>query len=166
MSFGHTLKKLIIKLNDKLDDPNAKAWDPTLTGKAALTEHWRWTELAAKRGEWRKIIQRTDGWREREKEEAEANAAARRERRRATAQNRAPRAPQAGSGGYAAVPPPPPGDSSSSNARDAPLPLVTRHGNRRISSKEDTGTNPSIILHITRRTKPIIQLWRFVSVFQ
>ena len=61
MSFGHTLKKFIIKLNDKLDDPNAKAWDPTLTGKAALKEHWRWTELAAKRGEWRKIIQRTDG---------------------------------------------------------------------------------------------------------
>ena len=44
--------------------------------------------------------------------------------------------------------------------------LVTRHGSRRVSRKEDTGTNPSIILHITRRTKPIIQLWRFVSVFQ
>ena len=44
--------------------------------------------------------------------------------------------------------------------------LVTRHGSRRVSSEEDTGTNPSIILHITRRTKPIIQLWRFVSVFQ
>ena len=46
------------------------------------------------------------------------------------------------------------------------LPLVMQHGNRRISSKEDTGTNPFIILHITRRTKPIIQLCRFVSVFQ
>ena len=30
MSFGHTLKKFIIKLNDKLDDPNAKAWKPNL----------------------------------------------------------------------------------------------------------------------------------------
>ena len=119
MSFGHTLKKFIIKLNDKLDDPNAKAWNPTLTGSAALKEQWRWTELAAKRGEWRKIIQRTDGWREREKEQAEANAAARRERRRATARNREPRAPQAGSGGYATVPPPPPGDISGNNARDA-----------------------------------------------
>ena len=38
------------------------------------------------------------------------------------------------------------------------LPLVTRHGSRRVSSKEDTGTNPSIILHITGRTKPIFQL--------
>ena len=46
------------------------------------------------------------------------------------------------------------------------LPLVTRHGSRRVNSEEDTGTNPSNILHITRRTKPIIQLWRFVSVFQ
>ena len=119
MSFGHTLKKFIIKLNDKLDDPNAKAWNPTLTGSAALKEQWRWTELAAKRGEWRKIIQRTDGWREREKEQAEANAAARRERRRFTARNREPRAPQAGSGGYATVPPPPPGDISGNNARDA-----------------------------------------------
>ena len=119
MSFGHTLKKFIIKLNDKLDDPNAKAWDPTLTGKAALKEHWRWTELAAKRGEWRKIIQRTDGWREREKEQAEANAAERRERRRAPTRNRQQRAPQAGNGDYATVPPPRPGDSSSSNARDA-----------------------------------------------
>ena len=27
MSSGHTLKKFIIKLNDKLDDPNAKAWE-------------------------------------------------------------------------------------------------------------------------------------------
>ena len=121
MSFGHTLKKFLIQLNDKLDDPNAKAWDPTLTGKAALQEQWRWTELAAKgkRDEWRKIIQRTDGWREREKEQAEANAAARRERRRATARNREPRAPQAGNGGYATVPPPPPGDISGNNARDA-----------------------------------------------
>ena len=119
MSFGHTLKKFIIKLNDKLDDPNAKAWDPTLTGKAALKEHWRWTELAAKRGEWRKIIQRTDGWREREKEQAEANAAERRQRRRAPTRNRQQRAPQAGNGGYATVPPPRPGDSSGSNARDA-----------------------------------------------
>ena len=64
-------------------------------------------------------IQRTDGWREREKEQAEANAAARRERRRATARNREPRAPQAGNGGYATVPPPPPGDISGNNARDA-----------------------------------------------
>ena len=95
---------------------------------AAITRLWRSLltisrrcspELAAKRGEWRKIIQRTDGWREREKEQAEANAAARRERRRATARNREPRAPQAGSSGYATVPPPPPGDSSGSNARDA-----------------------------------------------
>ena len=118
MSFGHTLKKFIIKLNDKLDDPNAKAWNPTLTGSAALKEQWRWTELAAKRGEWRKIIQRTDGWREREKEQAEATAAANRARRGATARNRAPRAPQAGNGRYAAVPPPPPpGDGN--NARDA-----------------------------------------------
>ena len=46
------------------------------------------------------------------------------------------------------------------------LPLVMEHRSRRISSKEDTGTNPFIILHITRRTKPIIQLCRFVSVFQ
>ena len=100
---------------------NAKAWDPTLTGRDALQEQWRWTELAAKgkRDEWRKIIQRTDGWREREKEQAEANAAARRERRRATARNREPRAPQAGSGDYATVPPPPPGDISGNNARDA-----------------------------------------------
>ena len=120
MSFGHTLKKFLIQLNDKLDDPNAKAWDPTLTGKAALQEQWRWTELAAKgkRDEWRKIIQRTDGWREREKEQAEATAAANRARRGATARNRAPRAPQAGNGRYAAVPPPPPpGDGN--NARDA-----------------------------------------------
>ena len=120
MSFSHTLKKFLIQLNDKLDDPNAKAWDPTLTGKAALQEQWRWTELAAegKRDEWRKIIQRTDGWREREKEQAEATAAANRARRGATARNRAPRAPQAGNGRYAAVPPPPPpGDGN--NARDA-----------------------------------------------
>jgi hypothetical protein len=47
MSFGHTLKKFLIQLNDKFDDPNAKAWDPTLTGKAALQAQWRWTELAA-----------------------------------------------------------------------------------------------------------------------
>jgi hypothetical protein len=115
MSFGHTLKKFLIQLNDKLDDPNAKAWDPTLTGKAALQEQWRWTELAAegKRDEWRKIIQRTDGWREREKEQAEATAAANRARRGATARNRAPRAAQAGNGCHAAVPPPP------GNARDA-----------------------------------------------
>ena len=120
MSFGHTLKKFLIQLNDKLDDPNAKAWDPTLTGRAALQEQWRWTELAAKgkRDEWRKVIQRTDGWREREKEQAEATAAANRARRGATARNRAPRAPQAGNGRYAAVPPPPPpGDGN--NARDA-----------------------------------------------
>ena len=92
----------------------------TLTGRAALQEQWRWTELAAKgkRDEWRKIIQRTDGWREREKEQAEATAAANRARRGATARNRAPRAPQAGNGRYAAVPPPPPpGDGN--NARDA-----------------------------------------------
>ena len=118
MSFGHTLKKLIIKLNDKLDDPNAKAWNPIITGRATLKEHWRWTELAAKREEWRKIIQRTDGWWERETEQAEAIAAARRERRRATVRNRTTRAPQADSGGYAAVPSPPPGDGSGSNARD------------------------------------------------
>ena len=43
-----TLKKFIIKLNDKIDDPNAKTWDPNLTGGAALQEQWRWTELAAK----------------------------------------------------------------------------------------------------------------------
>ena len=38
-------------------------------------------------------------------------------------------------------------------------------GERRVPN-QDTGTNPSNILHITRRTKPIIHLWRFVSVFQ
>ena len=43
------------------------------------------------------------------------------------------------------------------NARDARA-LAARLGSRQISSKEDTGTNPSIILHITRRTKPIFQL--------
>ena len=104
----------------KLDDPNAKAWDPTLTGGAALEEQWRWTELAAKgkRDEWRKIIQRTGGWREREKEQAEATAAANRARRGATARNRAPRAAQAGNGCYAAVPPPPP-PGGGNNARDA-----------------------------------------------
>ena len=120
MSFGHTLKKFLIQLNDKLDDPNAKAWDPTLTGKAALQEQWRWTELAAegKRDEWRKIIQRTDGWREREKEQAKATAAANRARRGATARKRAPRAPQAGNGRYAAMPPPPP-PRDGNNARDA-----------------------------------------------
>jgi hypothetical protein len=75
MSFGHTIKKFIINLNDKLDDPEAKAWDPSLTGKAAVKEQWRWTELAAERWEWRKIIQRTAGWRERAKAEAEAFAA-------------------------------------------------------------------------------------------
>ena len=119
MSFGHTLKKFLIQLNDKLDDPNAKAWDPTLTGKAALQEQWRWTELAAKgkRDKWRKIIQRTDGWREREKEQAEATAAANRAKRGVTARNCAPGAPQAGNGRYATVPPPPPGDGS--NTRDA-----------------------------------------------
>ncbi len=37
-----------LELNDKLDDPNAKAWDPTLTGSAAFQEHWRWTELLSK----------------------------------------------------------------------------------------------------------------------
>ena len=36
--------------------------------------------------------------------------------------------------------------------------LAARLGSRRISSKEDTGTNPSIILPITGRTKPIFQL--------
>jgi hypothetical protein len=75
-------------------------------GRAALQEQWRlqrWTELAAKgkRDEWRKIVQRTDGWREREKEQAEATAAANRARRGATTQNRAPGAPQAGNGRYA-----------------------------------------------------------------
>jgi hypothetical protein len=37
-AFGHTLKKFLIQLNDKLDDPNAKAYNrknktdiPTLT---------------------------------------------------------------------------------------------------------------------------------------
>ena len=75
MSFAHAIKKYLIKLNDKLDDANEKIWDPTLTGKAAKKEQWRWTSYASKenRGLWRKIIRRTDGWRERE-------AAARRER--------------------------------------------------------------------------------------
>ena len=120
MSFGHTLKKFLIQLNDKLDDPNAKAWDPTLTGRDALQEQWRWTELAAKgkRDEWRKIIQRTDGWREREKEQAEATAAANRARRGAAARNREPREQQAGNGRYAAVPPPPPPEDGN-NDRDA-----------------------------------------------
>ena len=78
MSFGHTIKKFIIKLNDKLDDPDAKAWDPKLKGTAARKEQWRWTELAKKenKDQWRKIIRRTDEWREREREEAEAKAAA------------------------------------------------------------------------------------------
>ena len=111
MSFGHTIKKFIIKLNNKLDDPNAKAWDATLKGSAALKEQWRWTELAAKREEWRKIIQRTDGWREREKEQAEAATAERREKRREAARGRAPRA---GSGRHATAAPPPPGGSGGS----------------------------------------------------
>ena len=68
MSFGHTIKKFIIKLNDKLDDPDAKAWDPTLTGRDARNEQWRWTELASDKNKWQVIIQRTKGWREREKE--------------------------------------------------------------------------------------------------
>ena len=45
--------------------------------------------------------------------------------------------------------------------RSRRTPLAARLGNRRISSKEDTGetgTNPSIKLHITGRTKPIFQL--------
>ena len=121
MSFGHTIKKFIIKLNDKLDDEGEKAWDTELTGKAARKEQWRWTEIAQDRGQWRKIIRRTEGWREREKAEAEAKAAAQ-ERRRKTQQ--APRRPPAGSGCHAAAPPPPPEQSyrstrSSTAARDA-----------------------------------------------
>ena len=116
MPFGHTIKKFIINLNDKLDDPEAKAWDPSLTGKAAVKEQWRWTELAAERWEWRKIIQRTTGWRERAKAEAEAyaaqceaNRAARVEamaggaapQAHAVGGGRAPRAPAARNGRYA-----------------------------------------------------------------
>jgi hypothetical protein len=40
-------------------------------------------------------------------------------------------------------------------------PLAARLGSKRVSRKEDigaTGLNPSIILHITGRTKPIFQL--------
>ena len=53
MSFGHTIKKFIIKLNDKLDDEGEKAWDTELTGKAARKEQWWWTEIAQDRGQWR-----------------------------------------------------------------------------------------------------------------
>ena len=45
--------------------------------------------------------------------------------------------------------------------RSRRTPLAARLGSRRISRKEDTGAtgpNPSIILHITGRTKPIFQL--------
>ena len=131
MSFGHTIKKFIINLNDKLDDPEAKAWDPSLTGKAATKEQWRWTELASQRWQWRKIIQRTAGWREREKAEAEAyaaqyeaNWAARGEamaggaapRAHAAGGGRAPRAPAARNGRYATVAPP---TYDGNNTRDA-----------------------------------------------
>ena len=46
-----------------------------MTGKAALKEQWRWTEFAAEKWDWRKIIQRTPGWRERAKAAAAAYAA-------------------------------------------------------------------------------------------
>ena len=75
MSFGHMIKNVIINLNDKVDDSEVKAWDSSLTGKDAVKEQWRWTELAAERWEWRKIIQRTARWRERAKAKAGAYAA-------------------------------------------------------------------------------------------
>ena len=108
MSFGHTIKKFIIKLNDKLDDPDAKAWDPTLTGRDARKEQWRWTELASDKNKWQVIIQRTKGWREREKEAAEAKAEAARVRARATRS----RGARVGGGRYAAAAPPPAANNS------------------------------------------------------
>jgi exonuclease III len=108
MSFGHTIKKFIIKLNDKLDDPDATAWDPTLTGRDARNEQWRWTELASDKNKWRVIIQRTNGWREREKDAAEAKAEAARVRARATRS----RGARVGGGRYAAAPPPPAANNS------------------------------------------------------
>ena len=108
MSFGHTIKKFIIKLNDKLDDPDAKAWDPTLTGHDARKEQWRWTELASDKNKWQVVIQRTKGWREREKEAAEAKAEAARVRARATRS----RGARVGGGRYAAAAPPPAANNS------------------------------------------------------
>ena len=157
MSFGHTLKKFLIQLNDRLDNQNAKAWDPTLTGRAALQEQWRWTELAAKgkRDEWRKIIGQTDGGSGRRsrpkrppqrigREGEQLRGTARRERHRQAmaATRRCHRLLLQ--------------EMVTTPVTHAPL--AARLGSRRISSKEDTGTNPSIILHITGRTKPIFQL--------
>ena len=146
MSFGHTIKKFIIKLNNKLDDPNAKAWDATLKGSAALKEQWRWTELAAKREEWRKIIQRTDGWREREKEQAEAATAERREKRREAARGRAPRAGKVDTRPLRRLPQ----EVVEAALMTHELPAA-QLVNRPISSREDTGINPSIILHVTEK---------------
>ena len=145
MSFGHTIKKFIIKLNDKLDDPDAKAWDPTLTGRDARKEQWRWTELASEKNKWQVIIQRTEGWREREKEVAEAKTAAARVRSRAARS----RGAQAGGGRYAAAAPPP--TAGNSRGARAQLPAII-HELKRFSSRGDIGTNPSIIFHITRRS--------------
>ena len=130
-----------------------------------LKEHWRWTELAAKRGEWRKIIQRTDGGSGRRSrlrrmpqrvgrggEQLREIVSRERHKRAVAATRRCHRLLQEIVAAAMPV--------------THALPLVMRHGSRRISSKEDTGTNPSIILHITRSIKPILQPWRFVSVFQ
>ena len=121
MNFGHMIKKFLIKLNDKLDDPDAKVWDTSLTGKAALKEQWRWTEFAAEKWDWRKIIQRTPGWRERAKAAAaayaaqcEANRAARGDavaggaapQVHAPRGGQAPHARAAGNGRYATAAPP------------------------------------------------------------
>ena len=131
MSFGHMIKKFLIKLNDKLDDQDAKVWDTSLTGKAALKEQWRWTEFAAEKWDWRKIIQRTTGWREKAKAAAaayaaqcEANRAARGDavaggaapQTHAPGGGRAPHARAAGNGRYATAAPP---TNVGNNTRDA-----------------------------------------------
>lgn len=125
------IKKFLIKLNDKLDDPDAKVWDTSLTGKAALKEQWRWTEFAAEKWDWRKIIQRTPGWRERAKAAAaayaaqcEANRAARGDavaggaapQVHAPRGGRTPHARAAGNGRYATAAPP---TNVGNNTRDA-----------------------------------------------
>ena len=131
------IKKFIIKLNDKLDDPDAKAWDPKLKGTAARKEQWRWTELAKKenKDQWRKIIRRTDGWREREREEAEAKAAAARGRER----RRAPRNTPAGSGQYATAAPPLQSGQSNTRAARAAAYAAAREANREQANQQQGG---------------------------
>ena len=68
----------------------------------------RWTELASDKNKWQVIIQRTKGWREREKEAAEAKAEAARVRARATRS----RGARVGGGRYAAAAPPPAANNS------------------------------------------------------